>query len=47
MWSYLGTEISYSEIFHGFSQSNQEDNDILGFWGHHVVSRVVVTVLEG
>jgi hypothetical protein len=44
---YLGTEISYSEIFHGFNQSNQEDTDILGFLGHHVVSRVVVTILEG
>lgn len=30
---YLGTEISYSEIVHGFSQSNQEDTDILGFFG--------------
>jgi hypothetical protein len=45
--SYLGTEISYSEIFQGFSQSNQEDTDILGFLGHHVVSGVVVTILEG
>jgi len=47
MSSYLCTEISYSEIFHGFSQSNQEDTDILGFLGYHVVLRVVVTILEG
>jgi len=33
MSSYLCTEISYSEIFLGFSQSNQEDTDILGFSG--------------
>jgi hypothetical protein len=47
MHFYLGTEINYSEIFHGFSQSNQEDTDILGFMGHHMVSSVVVTILQG
>jgi hypothetical protein len=47
MSSGLGTEINYSEIFHGCSQSYQEDTNILGFSGHHVVSRVVVTILEG
>jgi len=47
MSSYICAEISYSEIFYGFSQSNQEDTDILGFLEHRMVSRFIVTILEG